>query len=105
MGRRRRGRRHHSWPEITAILNEYDRSELTQAEFCDEAAISVSSLQNWLRRRRKRPSNADLVPVHVAAADADDLFLEVRLRSGRLLRVPSGFAPDDLTEFVRVLED
>ena len=67
----RRTRSHRrSSTEIDAILEEYGRSQLTQVEFAKSQDVALSTLTNWLRRRRKE----DL------AGSASQGFVEVTVK-------------------------
>lgn len=51
------------WVEV---VEEYERSGLTQAEFVERRGVALSTLQSWLRRRRaQRAGPVRLVPVEV----------------------------------------
>lgn len=52
------------WVEV---VEEYERSGLTQAEFVTRRGVALSTLQSWLRRSRaQRPGPVRLLPVEVA---------------------------------------
>ena len=49
------------------VVEEYERSGLTQAEFVTRRGVALSTLQSWLRRRRaQRAGPVRLLPVEVA---------------------------------------
>ncbi len=52
------------WVEV---VEEYERSGLTQAEFVARRGVALSTLQSWLRRsREQRRGPVRLLPVEVA---------------------------------------
>jgi transposase-like protein len=52
------------WVEV---VEEYERSGLTQAEFVARRGVALSTLQSWLRRwRAQRTGPVRLLPVEVA---------------------------------------
>jgi hypothetical protein len=53
------------WVEV---VEEYERSGLTQAEYVARRGVALSTLQSWLRRRRRaqRTGPVRLLPVEVA---------------------------------------
>ncbi|MGZ3458765.1 MAG: IS66 family insertion sequence element accessory protein TnpA [Archangium sp.] len=52
------------WVEV---VEEYERSGLTQAEFVARRGVALSTLQSWLRRwRAQRSGPVRLLPVEVA---------------------------------------
>jgi hypothetical protein len=52
------------WVEV---VEEYERSRLTQAEFVTRREVALSTLQSWLRRwRAQRTGPVRLLPVAVA---------------------------------------
>ena len=118
-----------------AIMADYQRSGLTQAEFCRRRHISVSSFRSWLYGLRhgfptagpsesRRPE-----PVSAAASSSPPTFLPVLVRpesripaadphvsqppasleivvNERLfVRIPPGFDPATLHQLLDVLED
>lgn len=94
--------------EAGAILNEYDRSGLTQERFAAEHGISFSTLRFWLRRRANtagRVPSRRFVPVRLSIFDpAAEPILEIVLGSRRRVRVPASFDPDVLAAMLRAIE-
>jgi hypothetical protein len=119
----------------SAIMADFNRSGLTQAEFCRRRHISVSSFRSWLYGRRHgfptsgpseshcpAPASApaksptpDFLPVHIRPdsriATSDDhvsqpaAALELVLSDGHFVRVPPGFDAATLHQLLDVLED
>ncbi|MBR9871472.1 MAG: hypothetical protein GYB26_10060 [Gammaproteobacteria bacterium] len=57
--RKRRRRVDRTQEQWKAMLNVYDNSGLTKAEFCKQQGIATSSLQRWLKffRDQSQPSS------------------------------------------------
>ena len=94
------------WVEV---VEEYERSGLTQTAFAQQRAVALSTLQSWLRRKRQQqaPERMRLLPVQVAAAGppvrARDVPLEVMLPSGVRLAVTPGTDVGYVARLVQVL--
>ena len=94
------GRR--SAEEIEQLLSEYRASGMTQAAYCEQAGIALSTLSRHLRRQRGGAQR--LIRVNVASApDADRGFVLV-LGNGR--RIESGwrFGDAELARLIRIAE-
>ena len=111
------------WREI---MRRWERSGLTQAEFCRGESLSLSAFRWWRselkRRDRRRPrqqsagrngnrsapgESISLIPVEVIASTADKTrngFLEVVLRGERRIRVGSDFDAGTLERMIALLE-
>ena len=107
--------------EVEQILEEYWKSGDTQRVFAREMGVAVSTLQWWLRRARsgekekrrkssKPTQSVSLLEVELAAAPqspvhwARDLS-SIELDSKVRLRVPGGFAPDDVRRLLALLRE
>ena len=117
-----------------ALLNEFRRSGLTQAEFCERRGISIHSFRDWLYRLRPglppRRSHARHTSSTPSSTQADTpAFLSVHVRPRSLapvsdhqvvqppaplelvlsdrahLRVPAGFDPATLHQLLDTLEE
>ncbi len=100
-------RRHRSREEIAAILDKFDRSDLSLLAFARREELAVSTLRLWLSRRDRRPARRApvLVPVHViGGAPAADPPFEVTLAGGRVLRFARGVDADELAAVCAALE-
>jgi len=83
------------WVEV---VEEYERSGLTQAQFVARGGVALSTLQSWLRKRRAQPPGAmRLLPVEVVptvrpmkTGSEASTALEVELPSGVRLAVAPG---------------
>lgn len=97
---------------------------MTCKEFAAELGINARTLTYWkwflgkevsgATRAQSRPSSsrhpatkplaaaAGLLEVQVSASDAR---IEIELRSGRRVRIPTGFDPNGLRELLAVLEE
>lgn len=53
------------------IVDEFERSALTQERFAQQRGVQVATLRSWLYRlRRERKASVSLVPVRVVASTA-----------------------------------
>ena len=104
-----------------ALLSEFRRSGLTQAEFCERRGISIHSFRKHLYRvpaPKPNPANhpssdaaAHFLPVTVlpdpipATAAASLQPLELLLANGRRVAVAPGFDPATLRLLIAVAEE
>jgi hypothetical protein len=104
-----------------ALLNDFRRSGLTQAEFCERRGISIHSFRKHLYRvpaPKPAPANhlpsdgtpsdflpvtilPDPIPVTVAARQP----IELLLGNGRRIAVAPGFDPHTLRQLIAVVEE
>ena len=119
----------------SAIMADFHRSGLTQAEFCRRRHISVSSFRSWLYGLRHGfptagPSESRCpAPVSAPASSSPPTFLPVLVRpesriptadphvsqppasleivvsERHFVRIPPGFDPATLHQLLDVLED
>lgn len=87
MGKRRNA------SEVEGLLQEFEASGLTRAEFSQRQGIAVTTLDSW---RRKRVAQTKLVKVEVQGMEAPPWSFSLRLRSGRRIESAWGFAEQDL---------
>ena len=94
---------------MKALIARRVRRGLTWVEIAEESGVPLSTLHWWHRRlrveardgrRRSRFVEVEVEP----ATEAEAGPIEVALRSGHRLLVPSGFDADDLRRLVGVLE-
>ena len=101
-------RRHRSREEIAAILDKFDRSELSAFAFAGHEGLAASTLRVWLSRRSESALDQQaprLVPVRVVGpAAAEDVVFEVLLVGGRTLRFPRGIPGPELAAVCEALE-
>jgi hypothetical protein len=103
-----------------ALLSEFRRSGLTQAEFCERRGISIHSFRKHLYQvpvPKATPANplpsdhaAHFLPVTVLPdpihANAASLQpLELLLGNGRRIAVAPGFDPHTLRQLIAVVEE
>jgi hypothetical protein len=102
----------------TAILNDFRRSGLTQAEFCRRRDLPLHTFRKHLYRPRPiepapaepRPLAADdhFLPVTIlpgpAPAISSPIHLELILTNGRRIAVAPGFDPEALRRLIAVAE-
>jgi transcriptional regulator with XRE-family HTH domain len=89
-----------------AIVSAYQRSQLTQREFANQAGISVSALQLWLRKAAARPSTQTPafveVPNLLAQAPGPAVY-RLHLPGAIDLEIGSGFRSDELAALLQLL--
>lgn len=104
-----------------AILNDFRRSGLTHAEFCERRDISIHSFRKHLYGARvSKPatttagrapaSEPDFVPVTIVADPTSAIAasvqpLELILPNGRRIAVAPGFDSQTLQRLIAVVED
>jgi hypothetical protein len=105
-----------------ALLHEFRRSGLTQAEFCRRRGLSLHTFRKHLYRRpapKPSPSNslpADAAdhflpvtvlpdPIPVTTAVASRQPLELLLGNGRRIAVAPGFDPTTLRQLIATVEE
>jgi hypothetical protein len=103
-----------------ALLNEFRRSGLTQAEFCQRRGLSLHSFRKHLYRRPSpKPTPANALPSDAAAhflpvtllpdpsptTAASRPTLELLLSNGRRIAVPPGFDPQTLRQLIATVEE
>jgi hypothetical protein len=103
-----------------AILNDFRRSGLTQAEFCRRRQISLSSFRNHLYKPSpsqpapsdgRSPATTDhhflpvtILPDPFPSIAASQPCLELILSNGCRIVVPPGFDPQTLRRLISVVE-
>jgi transposase-like protein len=99
--------------EAQTVLEAYEASGLSVAEFARRHGLGPQRLRWWKKRRAKEAgSTLSFVPVHVAAPlsleaqrAAGGASMEVVLARGRRIRVEPGFEAGELARLVRTLEE
>lgn len=91
-GHSRRSRR--SAEQWRAIIERYESSDLSQADFCRRERLSLTSFCRWRRRILAKDDRAGFVELLPASppttARAGDWTLEIDLPGGGSLRLRSG---------------
>ena len=98
--------------EIEQIVSEYKSSGLNRSQFCRHRGLTLGVLNRYLKRMRTVSSGGasdGLVAVEwgskkPSAERASSCSLSVVLRSGREIRVNTGFDAATLQRLVEVLE-
>ncbi|WP_095982142.1 IS66 family insertion sequence element accessory protein TnpA [Melittangium boletus] len=93
------------------VVEEYEGSGLTQAQFVAQRGVALSTLQSWLRRRRaQRTGGVRLLPVEVVPTASPvrtdreaSAPLEVELPSGVRLAVAPGTDVKYVAQLVEAL--
>jgi hypothetical protein len=102
-----------------ALLNDFRRSGLTQAEFCERRGISIHSFRKRLYRV---PTPKPIPANHLSADGTTSGFLpvtilpdpttaacrqplELCLNNGRRIAVAPGFDPQTLRQLIAVVEE
>ena len=95
-----------------ALLNDFRRSGLTQAEFCKRRGISIHSFRKRLYRvptpkpTPANPLSADgTAPHFLPVTSASREPLELLLNNGRRIAVAPGFDPQTLRQLITVVEE
>jgi transposase-like protein len=99
--------------EAQAVLEAYEASGLSVAEFARRHGLGPQRLRWWKKRRVEEAGPAlSFVAVHVAAPPSPEAQraagtarMEVLLARGRRIRVEPGFDADALGRLVRALEE
>lgn len=94
-------------------LQLWQRSGLSVSAFCQRYHLALPSFYAWRRTLRLRDAQAatpatpvTFVPVHVRHDHPQPpALLELVLANGRCLRIPHGYDPVQLRQFVQLLED
>jgi len=100
------------------LLREWERSGLSQAEFCRQRGIKAVNLAWWKRRLRGGQSTPRAGPQRVARSAGRAAFVELALPShpghggvgyelglpsGTCLRLPADFDPERVARLVQAL--
>lgn len=96
-------RQRRSRNEIAALLQQYDRSDLTQKAFATKRGIGTSTLQLWLRHRREEnQSSTAFIPVNVSepVSESDDCIV-IEIGCDRRVILPVSTPPSTVVEVVR----
>ena len=106
-----RAAKHRYWREADArvMVEAWRRSGASLSTFARRYGVHGTRIARWASRLASPRSAVRFHPVRVVAAagrvrpggDA----IEVVLTDGRLVRVPPGFAPEDLHQVLRVLDE
>ncbi len=102
-------RRHRARVGVERLLDAYDSSSLTQADFARANRIALSTLRFWLRRRRDEDGGADrrpaLIPVTLRPAIGGIAArIEIALVNGRELRLPIDTAAERVATLAAALD-
>ena len=87
--------------EIEQIVQQYEASGMTQAEYCRQAGVSLSSLQRYMQKRDK---GQRMVRVRLQSAPERSGRFALVLANGRRLESDWQFGESDLARLIRVAE-
>jgi hypothetical protein len=65
---------------------DFERSQLTIAQFCHSIGCSVPTFYHWKRKLTETPSQSEFL--RVQTADQQSLFIEIKLPGILSIRVP-----------------
>jgi len=96
------------WSEM---LRAWQRSGLSQAEFCRQRGVNAGTFVWWKRQLQKRAGDApkrrgrprQFVEVRLAGTPSASMY-EVVLPRGRSIRVSPQFDPETLSRLIPVVE-
>jgi hypothetical protein len=101
-------RRHRSRAEADRIAAEYEASDLSREQFCEQKGLPVKTLSRYVTRYRKHKAASNQpqrwVEAEVAGQGGCGGELAVLLRGGRRIEVKRGFDAGTLRQLVAVLE-
>jgi transposase-like protein len=86
------------------LLARYQRSDLTQRAFCEQAGIPLSTLQWWLVQARRAVAFAEIVApawAEVTRAPQPVWAVEITTARGLTVRLRSPLAPRGLDRLLR----
>ena len=97
--------------ERSRVVEDYEASGKSVVQFSEERGISKWQLYSWRRRvnalkamEGNAPADESMfLPVHAKTVTLS-AELELRLRCGRVVKVPSGFVSEDLRRLIEVAE-
>ena len=92
--------------DIRKLLLEQEASGLSVAAFARERGVPSWTLYGRRRRLRKHKASAkdaDFVQVHIRPVQPVPSAIEVDLKTGMRVRVPTGFDADELRRLLGVL--
>jgi hypothetical protein len=99
-------------------FDAWRRSGLSIRAYCHQHDLAQPTFYLWRRHLEQRPAsstpcqpatqplaaNPPFLPVRLVGPTSTRPVLELVLRGGRIIRVPSGFAPDDLRQLITLAE-
>jgi hypothetical protein len=99
-------------------LDAWRRSGLSVCAYCHQHHLAQPTFYLWRRNLEQPPAtstpcqpanqplagNAPFLPLRLVGPTPTQAVLELVLRGGRIIRVPSGFAPDALRQLITLAE-
>ncbi len=90
------------------ILDDYQRSGLTQREFALQAGVGLSTLQRWLGNAGHSKANTRspaFIPVaNLLSETSGFACYRLRLPGGVIVEAPLGFRSQELRDLLEVLQ-
>jgi transposase-like protein len=99
-----RKRRRYTVEEIDTLLNDFERSGLSQVAYARRRGVSLSTLRWWLRRHGPRTARPRFLPVAVSdSVVAPSPGLELELGGERRIHIPADIDPEALRALLPIV--
>ena len=83
------------------FVEEYNKSELRQSEFCREKGINPTTFYGWLGKTPKNKTRFVEVKLPSTPANFTNNCIELKLSSGEQLNIPIAMNIDRIADLVR----
>jgi len=99
-----RKRRRYTLDEIHGLVDDFDRSGLSQVAFARRRGLSLSTLRWWLRRHGPRTAKPQFLPVAVSGpVVAPSPGLELELGGERRVHIPADIDREALRRLLPIV--
>ncbi len=94
--------------ELARLLDEYQRSGLTQRQYAERLGVGYSTFTLWLRKARQlstsdfSPPNVEFVPVQTPLSFGSPSY-QLRWPGGLCLELARGFDPAEVRQLLSLL--
>jgi hypothetical protein len=94
--------------ELAQLVDEYQRSGLTQCEYASQLGVGYSTLTKWLKRARQHAPpdssepNVEFVPVRTPLSFGSPPY-QLRWPGGLCLELARGFDPAEVRQLLSLL--
>lgn len=88
-------------------VNEFNRSGMTQKEFCLKHELSYWSFNSWKRRiesSSEENSLVEIIPKTISCLSAPEESFEIILSDKIRIKIPDNFSEENLSRIIKVLE-